>query len=188
MRLTENTPAPPFTGELVGGGSLSLSDLRGQAVLLKFYRFASCPVCNLHVREVARRHAEIAEAGLTTVALFHSPLSNVERKQSSDLPFRVIADPEKRIFRAYGIEESLGGMFAGKVARDYARAMGAGHFSRPFGHHGGIKGHPADFIIDGEGTIKYAHYGESYADSLGVDEVLSLAQELGLPPLSTTQH
>ena len=188
MRLTPNTPAPEFTGELIGGGNLSLSELRGQPILLKFYRFASCPVCNLHVQSLVRRHDEIAAAGLTTVAFFHSPLSNVERKQASDLPFRVIADPEKRIFGAYGVEASLGGMFDGQVARDYARAMRAGFFSRPFGHHGGIKGHPADFIIDGEGIIKHVHYGESYADSLGVDEVVALARELGLPPVSATHR
>ena len=188
MRLTANTPAPAFTGELIGGGSLSLSDLRGQAILLKFYRFADCPVCNLHVRTLVRRHDEVAAAGLTTVALFHSPLSRTERKQGFDLPFHVIADPEKQIFGAYGVEASLGGMFDGKVARDYASAMRAGYFSRPFGHHGGIKGHPADFIIDAEGVIKHAHYGESYADSLGVDDVVSLARELGLPPVSATHQ
>ena len=180
MRLTSNTPAPAFTGEVIGGGSLSLSDLRGRPVLLKFYRFAECPVCNLHVRTLVRRHDEVAAAGLTTVVLFHSPLSRVERKQGFDLPFPVIADPEKQIFGAYGVEESLGGMLDGQVARDYARAMGAGFFSKPLGHHGGIKGHPADFVIDRQGVLKHAHYGESYADSLGVDEVLSLARELGL--------
>jgi peroxiredoxin len=58
MRLDSNTPAPAFTGALIGGGSLSLSDLRGRPVLLKFYRFAECPVCNLHVRELVRRHDE----------------------------------------------------------------------------------------------------------------------------------
>lgn len=188
MRLANNTPAPAFTGELIGGGSLSLSDLRGQPVLLKFYRFAACPICNLHVRELVRRHDELAAAGLATVVLFHSPLSRVERKQGFDLPFRAIADPEKQIFSAYGVEESLGGMFDGQVARDYARAMGAGFFSSPFGHHGGIKGHPADFVIDGEGVIRHAHYGEGYADSLGVDEVVSLARELGLAPVGATHR
>jgi peroxiredoxin len=184
MKLTTNTPAPAFTGELLGGGHLSLADLRGRTVLLKFYRFVECPICNLHLRELARRHDEVAATGLETVVLFHSPLSRAERKQGFDLPFQAIADPEKRIFRSYGVEESLGGMFARKVARDYARAMGAGLYSKPFGYHGGIKGHPADFIIDGHGVIRHAHYGESYADSLGVDDVVSLASELRIAPRS----
>lgn len=186
MRLTTDTPAPAFTGELLGGGQLSLDDLRGRPVLLKFYRFVECPICNLHVRELVRRHDEIAATGLTTVAFFHSPMSRVERKQGYDLPFQAIADPDKEIFDAYGVEASLGGMFAGKVARDYARATGAGFFSKPFGHDGGIKGHPADFVVDGDGIIRYAHYGDSYADSLGVDKVVSLARELDLPAQRAT--
>ena len=186
MRLTTNTPAPAFTGEVLGGGHLSLADLRGRPVLLKFYRFVECPICNLHLRELVRRHDEVATAGLTTVVLFHSPLPRVERKQGYDLPFQAIADPAKRIFHAYGVEESLGGMFAREVARDYARAIGAGFYSKPFGYHGGIKGHPADFIVDDGGVIKHAHYGENYADSLGVDEVVSLAGELGIAPRGVT--
>ena len=186
MRLTTNTPAPAFKGELLGGGHLSLTDLRDRPVLLKFYRFVECPICNLHLRELVLRHDEVAAAGLTTVVLFHSPLSRAERKQGYDLPFQAIADPKKRIFHSYGVEESLGGMFARRVARDYARAMRSGFYSKPFGYHGGIKGHPADFIIDGDGIIKHAHYGQSYADSLGVDAVISLAGELGIAPRSAT--
>jgi peroxiredoxin len=182
MRLTPNTPAPPFTGELLGGGRLSLADLQGRPVLLKFYRFAECPICNVHLRELVRRHEEITVAGLRVVVLFHSPLSRVERKQGFDLPFQAIADPTKRIFRSYAVEESLGGMFALDVARDYVRAMAAGFYSKPFGYHGGIKGHPADFIIGADGLIKHAHYGGSYADSLGVDDVVSLASELDITP------
>lgn len=186
MQLTTNTPAPAFTGELLGGGHLSLTDLRDRPVLLKFYRFVECPICNLHLRELVLRHDEVAAAGLTTVVLFHSPLSRAERKQGFDLPFAAIADPKKHIFHSYGVEESLGGMFAGKVARDYVRAMRAGFYSKPFGYHGGIKGHPADFIIDGDGIVKYVHYGQSYADSLGVDAVIALAGELGIAPRGAT--
>src|SRR5579863_7819738 len=186
MRLIPNNPAPEFTGELLGGGRLSLSSLRGRPVLLKFYRFVECPICNLHMRELVLRHDEVAAAGLTTVVLFHSPLSRAERKQGYDLPFQAIGDPKKRIFHSYGVEQSLGGMFARKVARDYARAMRAGFYSKPFGYHGGIKGHPADFIIDGDGIVKYGHYGQSYADSLGVDAVIALAGELGIAPRSAT--
>jgi len=182
MRLIPNTPAPPFTGELLNGGRLSLADLRGQPVLLKFYRFAECPICNLHMRELVLRHDEVAAAGLTTVVLFHSPLTRAERKHGFDLPFRAIADPKKTIFQAYGVEESLGGMFSGMVARDYLRAMRAGFYSKPVGHDGGVKGHPADFIIDGDGTIRHVHYGENYADSLGVDAVISIAGELRIAP------
>lgn len=93
MQLSNDTPAPVFTGELLGAGHLSLSDLSGRAGLLKFCRFAECPICNLHLRQLVLHHDEVSAAGLTTVVLFHSPLSRMERKQGYDLPFPAIADP-----------------------------------------------------------------------------------------------
>ena len=42
-------------------------------VHLQFRRFAGCPICNLHLRSGARRHDEIAAAGIREVVVFHSP-------------------------------------------------------------------------------------------------------------------
>jgi hypothetical protein len=39
-------------------------------VHLQFRRFAGCPICNLHLRDVARRRDEIENAGVTEVVLF----------------------------------------------------------------------------------------------------------------------
>jgi peroxiredoxin len=181
MRLIPGATAPEFSADTIRGERLTLAGLRGSDVLLKFYRFAECPICNLHLREFVRRHEEVAAAGLTVIVLFHSAESRLERTQGVDLPFHLVADPDKQIFGAYGIEEALRGMFAGRVARDYGRAMAAGHFSRPFGYHGGIKGLPADFLIDRDGVIRLAHYGENYADSLDVDQVLAAAAGLAAP-------
>jgi thioredoxin-dependent peroxiredoxin len=181
MRLHEGQKAPSLAGETTDGKLITLSDLRGRTVLLKFYRFAACPICNLHLRDYVRRAGEVSAAGITVVAVFHSPgrrLTKSLRKLS--LPFPVIADPEKRLFKAFGVEASWRGMFTQGVARDYARAMGAGFFSGPLGHEGGIKGHPADFLIDGQGVIRLAHYGRDYTDTLDVDRILELAAQVGL--------
>lgn len=175
MRLTPGTGAPEFSAESVAGRSVSLQNLRGDSVLLKFYRFAECPICNLHLRELIRRYDEVRAAGLTAVVFIHSPHETVEREQGLELPFELIPDPDKRIFDAYGVERSTRGMFSARVARDYGRALRAGLGSRPVGHHGGITGHPADFILDPGGVIRYARYGADYADTLGVDKVLELA-------------
>jgi peroxiredoxin len=175
--------APEFSGETVRGERLTLTDLRGGDVLLKFYRFAECPICNLHLREFVRRHEEIEATRLTVVVLFHSPLARVERKQGLELPFHLVADPSKDIFTAYGVEQSLRGMLSGRVARDYGRAMAAGYVSKPFGYDGGILGLPADVLVDGEGIIRDLHYGQNYADSWGVDEVLTKVGQARRPSL-----
>jgi peroxiredoxin len=160
---------------------MSLADLRGKTVLVKFLRFAACPVCNLHLREYVRRYDELAAAGITVLAVFHSPPGKIDKQlRDVDLPFEIIADPEKAAFAAYGVERSLRGMFTRRVMRDYVRAIGAGFLTRPVGHEGGIQGHPADFLVDGEGIIRLARYGRDYADTMQVDDVVEAAVGLGI--------
>jgi peroxiredoxin len=176
MRLKLGTTAPSFTGTSLSGRTVSLDQYAGRKILLKFYRFASCPICTLHLREFIRRFNEVRATGMTPLVVFHSPKAKIEEKYQPGLPFEIVADPSKVAFKAYGVESSLGGMFTWDVMRDYARAMAQGIFSKPFGHEGGIQGHPADFIIDESGTIVHARYGRNYADTLTVDGVLAVAR------------
>ena len=180
MFLKPGDQAPEFSARVLREGKLSLHDLTdSDLVLLKFYRFATCPICNLHLREVIRRHDELERAGLTTVVLFHSPIGQLEKAIEDQLPFKVVADPGKKIFREYAVEASWAGMASLQVMRDYARAMANGFFSKPFGHEGGITGLPADFLVDREGVVRFAHYGKNYADTLRVDQLLEAAGGLG---------
>jgi len=67
-------------------------------------------------------------------------------------------------------------MFSLAVMRDYYRALRAGFKPGLFTSDGGITGNPADFIIDADGRIAYAHYGRQYADSLDADEVVEICR------------
>jgi hypothetical protein len=41
-------------------------------VRLQLRRFAGCPVCNLHLQSIVRRHDEIVAAGMREVVVVHS--------------------------------------------------------------------------------------------------------------------
>jgi peroxiredoxin len=73
---------------------------------LQFRRYAGCPVCNLHLRSIARRHDELVAAGLREVAVFHSPAAQL-RPHQADLPFPVVADPGRELYAAFGVETSI---------------------------------------------------------------------------------
>ena len=81
-------------------------------VHLQFRRFAECPICNLHVRELARRNAEIESAGITEVVVFHSSADRL-REYQADLPRNVQREltaknrPEFRSGRALGAQSYL---------------------------------------------------------------------------------
>ena len=172
MRLTLGSPAPDFSAESIGGRRVSLQQLRGRPVLLKFYRFATCPVCNLHMHRFIQQHRMVSEAGLTTVVLYHSPADKLAEAQDYATPFDLIPDPEKKIFRAYGVERGLRGLVSPTVMREYFKALMAGFPPGLLTSDGGITGNPADFIIDASGQVVLAHYGKHYADSLEAADVV----------------
>jgi peroxiredoxin len=178
MRLTVGTPAPVIVADTLDGRRVDLAALRGRTVHLKFYRFATCPVCNLHLHHFIRDYRLVEALGLTTFVVFHSPAAKVEASRRDEVPFDLIPDPDKTIFRAFGVETGLAGMFSPSVMRDYVRALAAGFPPGMLTSDGGITGNPADFIVDAGGRIAFAHYGKHYADSLTAAQVADVRREL----------
>ena len=178
MRVSVGSIAPSFEAMTIAGRRCSLDELRGRTVLLKFYRFATCPVCNLHMRYFIQEYHALEALGLTTVVFFHSPEAKLTAAQRSEVPFDLVADPTKRIFSAYGVEKSLAGMFSPAVMLDYAAALWNGFAPGLLTSDGGVTGNPADFMIDADGRVVYAHYGKHYADSLAVPQVAAIRREL----------
>lgn len=174
MRLTIGSTAPDFTARALGGRSVGLAALRGRTVLLKFYRFATCPVCNLHMHRFIEDYGMLNALGLTTVVLYHSPEEKLETANVELPPFHLVPDPKKSIFQAYGVETGLAGMFSPAVMRDYVRALRAGFPPGMLTSEGGITGNPADFIVDADGRIAFAHYGRHYADSLNAKQIADI--------------
>lgn len=52
---------------------------------LQFRRFAGCPICDMHLQSIARRH-EIADAGIREAVVFHSTDQEL-RRYVIDLPW-----------------------------------------------------------------------------------------------------
>jgi len=146
-----------------------------RTVHLQFRRFAGCPICNLHVREVARRIAEIEDAGVVEVVVFHSSADRLRRCQA-DLPFAVVADPERKLYKEFGVEWSLRSLLYVDAAR--AAVRGIRHTTSLRGGLAPRENHlgkPADFLIEPNGAIRACKYGVHADDQWSVDEMLHLA-------------
>ncbi len=148
-------------------------------VHLQFRRFAGCPICNLHLRSFVQRHSEIQEAGIREVVFFHSGADEL-RPHVADLPFDVIADPDRRYYRRFGVESSpravLDPRAWGAILRGMTLTL-AGRFRAPeLRQPGGRLGLPADFLIDTDGHVIAAKYGRHADDQWSVDELLAHAR------------
>ncbi|MEU2055258.1 peroxiredoxin-like family protein [Streptomyces bungoensis] len=155
---------------------------------LQFRRFAGCPICNLHLRSVVQRHAEITRAGIQEVVVFHSPAAEL-REYATDLPFAVIADPVKRLYAEFGVESSPRSLLHPRAWAPIARAVLRSTWAilrgreRPPSRRqpGGRLGLPADFLIAPDGRVLAAKYGEHAYDQWPVDELLALAAGTPVP-------
>jgi len=152
-----------------------------RTVHLQFRRFAGCPVCNLHLHSIVQRHGEIQAAAIREVVVFHT---NVEEllQHAGDLPFAVIADPEKRLYADFGVESGPRALLDPRawspILRGVIHSLGALFRGRPMpstNPHGGRLGLPADFLIAPDGLVLASKYGSHSYDQWSVDEILTLA-------------
>jgi peroxiredoxin len=165
----------PQTVTNLDGVSVPIPD-PNQKLHLQFRRHAGCPICNTHLRSVTLRLDEIKAAGIREVVFFHSS-AELLREYQEALPYDVIPDPDRDIYRAFGVEKSWRAIMTPKVlasvAKGFAQQSGRGTLGTATESHLGL---PADFLIDTDGTVLAVKYGEHGADQWSVDELLELAK------------
>jgi hypothetical protein len=149
---------------------------------LQFRRFAGCPVCDLHLHAIAQRHHEIVSAGILEIAVFHSSADHL-RPFTMELPFAVVADPEKNLYAEFGAEASPRALLNPRgwlpilrgVLRSLGRILQGKQPFTSFQPVGGKLGLPADFLIASDGRILACKYGEHIYDQWSVDDLLAQA-------------
>ena len=101
--IQAGSPAPDFTLSTDEGSSLTLSDLRGQSVVLYFYPKDDTPGCTKQACAFRDRQSELA--GLQTRVLGVSPdgiESHSAFREKYGLNFTLLADPDHAVAEAYG--------------------------------------------------------------------------------------
>ncbi len=172
-RLAAGDAAPTFRVPDWRSIQVDLRDFRGRWLLLSFYRYASCPLCNLRVHELSGLHTDMRACGLDMLAVFQSPGKTLERYVGSrQPPFPLIADLEQVLYRLYGVGHSWAGFLVawGKRLPEIARAvLREGYL--PGSVEGGIHRTPADFLIGPDGRIAEAYYGRDIGDHLPIPRI-----------------
>ncbi|NOQ36235.1 MAG: redoxin domain-containing protein, partial [Methylococcaceae bacterium] len=167
MKLKQGDTAPVFQLPAIEGDPFNLETLKGKRYLLSFFRFASCPFCNLRLHQLITRLNEFDEK-FTLIAVFNSPLENLtEHVDKHQSPFPILADEKGIIYQHYGVEKSFIGVLKGMIFRmpTLLKAMFIkGYF--PSKRQGSMTTMPVDFLIDEQGIIQTAYYGKDEGDHL----------------------
>lgn len=104
MPITEGIQAPDFTLADENGKLRSLSEFKGQPVILYFYPKDDTPGCTTEACNFRDDYAEYTKAGVTILGVSpDSPKSHTKFKQKFNLPFSLLADEEHEICELYGV-------------------------------------------------------------------------------------
>jgi len=155
--------APDFTGtqewfNTPGGSPLSLSDLRGRVVLVDFWTY-TCINCIRTLPYIEAWYRKYRSDGFTVVGV-HTP----------EFPFEKEASNVERAVGDYGLTYP--------VAQDNDAATWAAYHNSYW---------PADYLIDAEGRVRLAHFGEgSYSET--EQAIRALLAEAGQANLGGRAH
>ncbi len=97
-------PAPDFTLADQNGKKVTLSKLKGSAVVLYFYPKDDTPGCTKEACAFRDGFAAYKKAGAIILGVSPDDVaSHAKFAQKFDLPFSLLADPDARICQVYGV-------------------------------------------------------------------------------------
>lgn len=171
MYITDDMKIKNITLPAIDGTIFSLHSIADKPFMLSFFRFASCPFCNMRIHELVKRYDELGE-DFTIVAIFDSPIDNlILHAEGHKAPFPILADEENQYYKIYGIEHSILGVIKGMLYRmpTLLRGMAKGYI--PTVIKGNMTTMPADFLIEPNGCIHQAYYGQDEGDHLPFEQI-----------------
>ena len=143
-------------------------DAQGSAVRLRdqwttgpliviFFRGGWCNYCNLQLRDWQRHHAALRKLGASLVAISpQAPDRTVPSAEGSPLAFPVLSDMDLAAANAFGIAFTLPPElveYFAEIGTDIPVLNGNGLWALPV---------PATYVIDTQGTIRYAEVHPDY--------------------------
>lgn len=102
--IKEGARAPLFKGKDQDGKWVGLDDFNGKKVVLYFYPKDDTPGCTAEACNLRDNYEDLLARGFAILGV--SPdddKSHAKFKSTYDLPFSLIADPETKIIKAYGV-------------------------------------------------------------------------------------
>ena len=102
--LSTGDPAPDFTLSDAEGNPVSLSDFKGQKVVLYFYPKDDTPGCTKEACGFRDAQDDYMEANAVVIGVSpDSEKSHQRFRDKYDLPFLLLADPERQAIEGYDV-------------------------------------------------------------------------------------
>lgn len=165
--ITEGVEAPIFTLDSYNAGSINLTELKGQKIVLIFSRYFGCPICQSDLKNLMERKSEIEEKGVKILYITQSGEKIAkEYIEQKNIDFPVIPSSKDELYADYG----LGLMTSEAVKQIPLKLKDVKKYGFEHGEYEGWeKQGPGQFVIDEQGKIIHASKGW-----LNIDRLLSV--------------
>ncbi len=111
IKLKVGDIPPKFNALDSFGKKVRLLDYESKAVLLVFLRYAGCPWCNLALHRLTMEYPLLKKANCELVAFIESSPENIQKniyeRHSRKPKFHIIPEPNRKIYKQYGVEPSI---------------------------------------------------------------------------------
>ncbi|MEL0331313.1 MAG: redoxin domain-containing protein [Candidatus Poseidoniales archaeon] len=175
-QLTSGVPAPNLVLPAIDGSVFDLSKVKGKRVILTFFRFSSCPLCNMRIRRIVQRWGEFSE-DTVMVGVFDASVKDLtKRMKKHNPPFTIVADETYEHFLNNGVQKSFGKFILGaaKSPLTLLQATLRGYVPLTLSVSK-LSTIPADILIDESGTVVKAHYCKDTAGHLSIDDLVAFS-------------
>jgi peroxiredoxin Q/BCP len=103
-QVAEGQKAPLFEGIAQDGSRVSLTDFKGKKVVLYFYPKDDTPGCTAEACNLRDNYSDLLDKGFAVIGVSpDTEKSHLKFSEKYNLPFPLIADPEKKILGEYGV-------------------------------------------------------------------------------------
>ena len=153
--LKPGMPAPAFKLDDVYGKTVSLPG--GRSLLLVFIRHLGSLHCRAHLSQIRQQYGRIQHAGGEVIVIsFAAPEALQRLIQAHKLPFTMLTDPERKVYRQYGmLYRDTGPVQTWKTLSTYVKLRLAG-YPKPL-RGGDPRQMGGNVVIDPSGIIRFLH-------------------------------
>ncbi|MGA3181510.1 MAG: peroxiredoxin-like family protein [Verrucomicrobiota bacterium] len=139
--------------------------------VLVFYRGGWCPFCNLHLQSLAGIQDDLAKEGVQLIAIsMDQPSKLRETMQKDKLDYTLLSDSDARAVKAFGISYKVDDATLEKMKTHNVDLDAAA------GNSNHILPHPAVFVVNTRGVIRFVHVNPDFKVRLEPSKVLEAAK------------
>lgn len=166
--------APDAQIALLSGTPVQLKDMYAKGpIVLVFYRGGWCPYCNKALSGWDEKLSTMASMGATVVALTPENPEHIKKTMTDQhLRYGILSDYKNEAATAFGIVFEMPAEMQEKY-RNFGVDLSEHNWDKTW-----RLPHPAAYVIDRDGTIRYAYCNEDYKVRADPAEVIAVLKTM----------